>query len=57
MGRDRRAGGAVRAASPDLLLLLAVWNTNPVVPADFNGDGTVGVPDLLILLAPWGPCE
>jgi hypothetical protein len=25
-------------------------------PADFNGDGAVGVEDFLLLLAAWGPC-
>ncbi len=25
-------------------------------PADFDGDGNVGVSDLLTLLANWGPC-
>ena len=29
---------------------------NPGDPADFDGDGTVGILDLLTLLANWGPC-
>ncbi len=41
---------------PDLLALLAAWDTNPCGPPDFNGDGAVNVPDLLTLLAAWGPC-
>ena len=25
-------------------------------PADFEGDGAVGIVDFLQILAPWGPC-
>ncbi len=42
---------------PDLLTLLAAWDTYPDGPPDFNGDGVVGVPDLLTLLAAWGACQ
>ncbi len=30
--------------------------TEPQVPGDLTGDGSVGVPDLLILLGTWGTC-
>ncbi len=30
-------------------------STDPGVPPDFDGDGTVGILDLLTLLANWGP--
>jgi hypothetical protein len=33
-----------------------VWGPNPGDPADFDGDGVVGVTDFLQLLAHWGPC-
>ena len=29
---------------------------NPGCPADFDGNGVVGVSDLLALLANWGAC-
>ena len=35
---------------------LAAWGDNPGHPADFTGDGTVGVEDFLALLANWGAC-
>ncbi len=47
-----------------LLLLLAgavvnvgvAWGPCKGCPADFDGNGSVGVSDLLALLANWGPC-
>ncbi len=51
---DLNGNGSVDV--PDLLLLLAAWDTNPGAPPDFDGDGVVAVPDLLTLLAAWGPC-
>ena len=38
----------------DVPALVAPWDTNPGHPADFDGDGTVGILDLLTLLANWG---
>ncbi len=32
------------------------WGPCKGCPADFDGDGNVGVTDLLILLGTWGPC-
>ena len=40
----------------DLLSLLAPWGPYKGCPADFEGDGNVGVSDFLALLANWGPC-
>ena len=40
----------------DLLLLVAVWNTNTYY-GDINYDGFVNVDDLIALIASWGPCE
>ncbi|MEE9129698.1 MAG: hypothetical protein V3T84_06735 [Phycisphaerales bacterium] len=41
---------------PDLISLLASWGPCKGCPADFDGNGSVGVSDLLALLANWGPC-
>ncbi|MCH8342967.1 MAG: FG-GAP repeat protein [Planctomycetes bacterium] len=51
---DLDAGGSVGIL--DLLVLLAVWGTDPGGPPDFDGDGSVGILDLLTLLANWGAC-
>jgi len=38
------------------MLQLAAWGPNPGHPADFDGDGEVGINDFLELLANWGLC-
>lgn len=50
-------GGDGIVGVPDLLVLLAMWGTDPGGPPDFDGDGVVAVPDLLALLANWGLCQ
>ena len=40
----------------DLLVVLAMWGTEPRGLPDVDGDGTVGLTDFLILLANWGRC-
>lgn len=40
----------------DLLLLLALWGTDPGGPPDIDGNGAVDVTDLLALLGTWGRC-
>ena len=44
-------------SAKDLLILLALWGTDPGGPPDFDDDGNVGTADLLILLSAWGPCS
>jgi len=45
--------GSGEIGTPDLLVLLAAWETPG---ADLDGDGTTNVTDLLALLSSWGPC-
>ncbi len=42
--------------TPDLVLLLGAWGTDPGGPPDFDGDGNVGTADLIELLGNWGAC-
>ncbi len=53
-------GDGVITNISDLLLLLAQWGACPAppgeCPADFDGDGIVGIADLLALLVHWGAC-
>ena len=49
-------GGDGIVGVTDLLVLLALWGTDPGAPPDFDGNGVVNVADLLDLLGHWGLC-
>ena len=36
-----------------------IWGnvTNPSIPGDIDGNGTVGIGDLLMVIENWGPCD
>jgi hypothetical protein len=50
---DYDLDGDGRVGVTDVLMLLAVWGTDPGGPPDFDGDGTVGIADFQALMVNW----